>query len=206
MPSDLFLTVIQLAALVFSIVVHEVAHGYAAWRLGDPTARMSNRLTLNPLRHIDPIGSVVLPLLLVLTHSKILFGWAKPVPFNPAYFRDPRKGIMIVGAAGPLANFILAVASALLFRPVGHFVPLAGWFLAYLCITNVFLGVFNLIPIPPLDGSRIVMGVLPDRLLRAYMQVERFGIIIVFVLVYGGLLDRVINPVASLLLRFFQGE
>ena len=84
MPSDLFLTVIQLAALVFSIVVHEVAHGYAAWRLGDPTARMSNRLTLNPLRHIDPIGSVVLPLLLVLTHSKILFGWAKPVPFNPA--------------------------------------------------------------------------------------------------------------------------
>ena len=188
------------------LVFHEVAHGYAAWRLGDPTARMANRLTLNPLKHIDPIGSVVLPLLLILEKSPILFGWAKPVPFNPAYFRNPRTGIMIVGAAGPVSNFILAVVSAILGRLAAPFWPLGGAFLAYLCVTNMMLGLFNLIPIPPLDGSRVLIGLLPDRLRWPYMQLERFGFIIVIVLFYGCHLDRVLNAVASLILAFlFQG-
>ncbi len=206
MPSDVFLMIIKIAALAFSIIIHEVAHGYAAWRLGDPTARMSNRLTLNPLRHIDPIGSVILPVILVVMKSPVLFGWAKPVPFNPYYFRDPKKGIMIVGAAGPLSNFALAIVSAILFHVVAPFADIVGWFLAYLCITNVFLGVFNLIPIPPLDGSRVLFGVLPDRLLQPYMQLERFGFIIVIVLVSAGVLDKIVTPVVGFLLNlFFHG-
>jgi Zn-dependent protease len=98
------LILIQIVSLALAIILHEVAHGYAAWRLGDPTARMANRLTLNPLAHIDLFGSIILPLLLIATRSPVLFGWAKPVPFNPMYFRDPRRGMMIVAAAGPLTN------------------------------------------------------------------------------------------------------
>lgn len=197
--------VIKLATLVFSIVIHEVAHGYAAHRLGDPTARMSNRLTLNPLAHVDPVGSVILPLILVFVGSPVLFGWAKPVPFNPQYFRDPRRGIMIVGAAGPLSNFALAVACGILFRFVGAYWGILAIFLAYMCVTNVMLGVFNLIPIPPLDGSRVLFGILPQRLLWRYMELERYGFIIVFILLWAGVLDRVMYPIANFLLGLFLG-
>ena len=204
--ADILLWVIQLAALAFSIILHEVAHGYAAYRLGDPTAKYSNRLTLNPLAHVDPIGSVVLPLILLVTHSPVLFGWAKPVPFNPYYFRNPKKGIMIVGAAGPLTNFALALASGLLFQIVPVPLDVIRWFLAYFCVTNVILGVFNLIPIPPLDGSRVLYGLLPERWLQAYMRVEQYGFIILFVLLWGGALNWVIYPIAGLLLRLFLGN
>jgi Zn-dependent protease len=196
---------IKLAALALAIILHEVAHGYAAWRLGDPTAKMANRLTLNPMAHIDPFGSIILPLILVVTHSPVLLGWAKPVPFNPSYFRDPRKGIMIVGAAGPLTNFALAVASGVL---VHLAVPLSqslAFFLAYFCLTNVLLGVFNLIPIPPLDGSRVVLGVIPDEWVPGYLQMERFGFIIIFALLWMGALDYVMDPVANLMLRVLLG-
>ena len=196
---------IKLVALALAIILHEVAHGYAAWRLGDPTAKMANRLTLNPLAHIDPFGSIILPLILVMTHSPVLLGWAKPVPFNPSYFRDPRKGIMIVGAAGPLTNFALAVASGVLVHLV---VPLSqglAFFLAYFCMTNVLLGVFNLIPIPPLDGSRVVLGVIPDEWVSGYLQMERFGFIIIFALLWMGALDYVMDPVANLMLRILLG-
>lgn len=203
--SSLLLIVIKLTALVFSIVLHEVAHGYMAYRLGDPTARDSNRLTLNPLAHVDPVGSVVLPLILVLTNSPILLAWAKPVPFNPYYFRDPRKGIMLVGAAGPVANFLVAIVSAVLFRLVAPYGDLMGWFLAYLCVTNVVLGVFNLVPVPPLDGSRVLFGILPQHLLERYMAMERYGFMIVFVLLWIGVLDWVINPTAMFLLRILLG-
>ncbi|MFC1453237.1 site-2 protease family protein [Verrucomicrobiota bacterium] len=192
--------IIKLMALVFSIVFHEVAHGYAAYRLGDPTARDANRLTLNPLAHIDPVGSVLLPLILVFTNSPVLFGWAKPVPFNPGYFRNVKKGVMIVGAAGPAANLALAAAAAALFRlfsPGG----VIGLFLVHACIINVILAVFNLIPIPPLDGSRIVVGFLPSDLARSYLKLERFGFLIIFGLLWLGALDRVIWPLAGLLLN-----
>ena len=171
--------IIRLVALVFSIVFHEVAHGYAAYRLGDPTARDANRLTLNPLAHIDPMGSIVLPLILVFTKSPVLFGWAKPVPFNPGYFRNVKKGVMIVGAAGPAANLALAAVAAAAFRLFGPS-GVIGFFLVQVCIINVILAVFNLIPIPPLDGSRIVIGFLPSDLARSYLRLERFGVFIIF--------------------------
>jgi len=192
---------IKLVALVFSIVFHEVAHGYVAYRLGDPTAKNSNRLTLNPLAHIDPMGSVLLPLILVLTNSPVLFGWAKPVPFNPGYLRNVKKGMMLVGAAGPAANLLLAVIAGALFQllsPSG----LIGLLLVHVCIINVILALFNLIPIPPLDGSRIVVGILPPDLARSYFKLERYGFLIIFGLLWLGALNRVIWPLAGLLLRF----
>ena len=200
---------IKLLALFFAIVLHEVAHGYVAWKLGDPTARRAHRLTLNPLAHIDLVGSIVLPLTLLLVKSPVLFGWAKPVPFNPSYFRDPRRGIMLVGAAGPMTNLSVAIVSALLYRligPAGGIFALFTAFLAYLCITNIFLGVFNLIPIPPLDGSRILIGILPEELVRPYLQLERFGFLIIFGLLYLGALDRIVLPAAYFLLRLLMGE
>lgn len=192
--------IIRLMALVFSIVIHEIAHGYAAYRLGDPTARDAHRLTLNPLAHIDPMGSVLLPLFLVLTNSPVLFGWAKPVPFNPAYFRNVKKGTMIVGAAGPAANLVLALIAGTLFRiltPDG----IIGLFLVHACIINVVLAVFNLVPIPPLDGSRIVVGFLPAHLAPKYLSIERYGFFIIIALLYLGVLDYVIWPIADALLQ-----
>ena len=195
--------VVRILALIVAVVLHEVAHGYVSFRLGDPTARQANRLTLNPLAHIDPVGTVVLPLILVLTNSPILFGWAKPVPFNPAYFRDVKKGTMIVGAAGPVTNLILAFIAGSLFRLLGPSGVL-GLFLAHLCVINVILAVFNLIPIPPLDGSRVVIGFLPSHLLPGYLRLERYGFLIIFALLWLGVLDQVILPIARVLLRLLM--
>ncbi len=193
--------IFKLLALILAVVPHEVAHGYIAWKLGDPTAQRARRLTLNPLAHLDPIGSVVLPALLLLTGSPVLFGWAKPVPFNPGYFRDPRRGMMLVGVAGPATNLGLAIAAAVLFRLLGSASAILGVFLVYLCVTNIVLGVFNLIPIPPLDGSRVALGLLPPSLAAAYLRLEPFGFLIVFGLLWLGALDRIIHPASSFLLR-----
>lgn len=192
-------TIAKIISLAAAVILHEVAHGYAAYCLGDPTARDAKRLTLNPLAHIDMFGSVILPLFLLASGSKVLFGWAKPVPFNPAYFRDQRKGIMIVGAAGPLANFAIAFAAGSLFRvlaPAG----LTALFLLFMCLTNLILGVFNMVPIPPLDGSRVVAGLLPRSLAPAYFRFERFGFIIIFALLWLGAFDYVMLPVLRLAL------
>lgn len=192
--------IIKFTALILAVVIHEFAHGYAAYLLGDPTAKRAHRLTLNPIAHLDLFGSIILPLVLVFTGSPVLLGWAKPVPFNPGYFRDPRRGIMIVGAAGPLMNFLAALASAVLFRFVGPTTPLFAHFLVFFCATNLILGIFNLIPIPPLDGSRIVLGILPDDLVPAYLRMEPFGFIIIFALLWLGLLDYIVFPIFHFLL------
>jgi Zn-dependent protease len=189
---------------ILAITLHETAHGYAALALGDDTARRAGRLSLNPLRHVDRVGTILLPgfllifQLLTLGRVLFMFGWAKPVPVSAWKFRDPRRGMMLVAAAGPLMNFALAwLAAALLPRPelampgtegyldaVLSQYPIVGTFLFYFILVNLVLGLFNLIPIPPLDGGRIAVGLLPIRAARAWAQMERAGIIVVLLVVF----------------------
>jgi Zn-dependent protease len=192
--------IIRIVALVFSIIIHEVAHGYVAYRLGDPTARDAHRLTLNPLPHIDLMGSILLPLFLIIAKSPVLLGWAKPVPFDPRYFRDVKKGVMLVGLAGPVSNLILAALAGIIFQiiPLGGIVRL---FLVHVCLINVILAIFNLIPIPPLDGSRVVIGFLPPNMVSGYLSLERYGFLIIFGLLYLGVLDYILMPIATLILQ-----
>lgn len=150
--------------LIFSVIVHEVAHGYAANALGDPTARLSGRLTLNPLPHIDILGSIIIPAFLVFTGAGILFGWAKPVPYNPYNLKNQRWGEALVAFAGPGTNIFIAVFFALLIRFGGSALPAATLSLAgAIVLVNLFLGLFNLIPIPPFDGYTVFSRMLPYR-------------------------------------------
>ena len=198
------LIICRLTALVFAIVFHEVAHGYVAYRLGDPTAKDAGRLTLNPLAHVDPMGSIILPLILVITKSPVLIGWAKPVPFNPSYFRNPKMGTMLVGIAGPITNLTMAVVVGTLLR---IFTPegLIWLFLLQACVINVILALFNLLPIPPLDGSRVVMAFMPSHLIPKYLMFERFGFVIMIGLLSLGVFEYVIWPVAAVILQLILG-
>lgn len=197
--------------LILAIVFHEIAHGWMARALGDPTAAEAKRLSLNPLRHVDPFGTIILPGLLKLTGAPV-FGWAKPVPVDFRRLRNPRWGMVAVAAAGPGINFILAAVSAiglgLLVRATDNSAEpgLAVLFIAdnlkNFLLVNLFLGTFNLLPIPPFDGSRIVMGMLPPSLGRAYGKLEPYGLIVVFALLVIlpwllpelHFLERVIGP------------
>ena len=188
--------------LLLALTVHEFAHGYVAYRLGDPTAKSLGRLTLNPLKHLDPIGTIAF--------FFIKFGWAKPVPVNPAYFKNPKKDMLWVALAGPATNLGLAVISAIVTKFIwalasmlpysalaeAILVPLNGMLIASVWI-NLVLCIFNFLPIPPLDGSRILTGILPNDLARSYLKVERYGFIIVLVLAFSGVLSKVILPVIS---------
>lgn len=180
--------------LLFSVIIHEVAHGYVAWLNGDPTARLSGRITLNPIPHIDPIGTILLPILLLVTGSRVLFGWARPVPVNPSYFRNYRLGEVTCSFAGPASNLLLAVLFAYLlrFKLGGPGLVLLAY---YGCTINIFLALFNLLPIPPLDGSHLVAAFLPYRLLQLYRYLEPVGFIIILLLFYTGLMGRIIMPI-----------
>lgn len=193
----MFSTVLLIVLVFLSIILHEIAHGYAALWCGDQTALNQNRLTLNPIRHIDPIGTVVLPIVMYFTTGWV-FGWAKPVPVNPYNFSNPRVGIFSVGLAGPLANIIFAFIIGLLLR----YAPLNNVLSASLykvAIINLILAVFNLIPIPPLDGSKVLMSLLPRNYAQKLHKLEPYGFIIVFALVYLGALKWIIWPVVSIL-------
>ena len=186
--------------LLLALTLHEYAHGYVAYRLGDPTARDAGRLTLNPLSHLDPIGTIAF--------FFIKFGWAKPVPVNPYYFKNPRKDMLWVALAGPITNLLLAVASALLLRAMigtatlipesamlaAILVPLFNMLVASVWI-NLVLCIFNFLPIPPLDGGRILTGLLPENLARTYASFERYGFIVILILAFSGVLGTVIFPV-----------
>ena len=192
--------------MLFGIICHEVAHGWAAWKLGDPTAKSQGRLTLNPLPHLDATGS----LLFVLTAltSPFILGWAKPVPVEPRYFRNPRQGMMLVSFAGPLTNFIVALGFAFIYNMLSRHLMTGGGghgivmdFALQTCAigvwVNVTLGWFNLLPIPPLDGSHILGGLLPWQLARQYYSIGRYGIIIVVVLLGTGMLRYVMKPLVD---------
>ncbi len=172
--------------LIFSIVIHEVSHGAMAYHLGDPTAKYAGRLTLNPLKHLDPIGSVILPLLLVIIRSPILFGYAKPVPINPYNFRDQKYGSLKVSLAGPGANLVIAVFFGLLLR----FIPLLSSFsgliqmFSYIVYINILLAIFNLLPIPPLDGSHVLFTFLPPSAIKIKIFLQQFGFFILIFIIF----------------------
>lgn len=184
--SYLLARAIGFVVLIPAIVFHEVAHGYAAYFLGDTTAKDRGRLSLNPLKHIDPFGTILMPLLMVAMFG-FGFGYAKPVPVNPHRFADYRKGMFLTGIAGPVANLLLAMVAGVIFRAIvllGGGLGIAGeyvlLFFFYFCLMNLALLFFNLIPIPPLDGSRILPLFLSDRAMRTYVQWERYGFLILF--------------------------
>ncbi len=183
-------TIVIIIALIVSIVLHEMAHGFAADRLGDPTARLQGRLSPNPLVHIDPLGSVIIPALLLITNAGILFGWAKPVPYNPYNLRNQKWGEALVAAAGPATNMLLALIFGVLVR-FSDVLGLGSAFLdlaAYIVYINILLAFFNLIPFPPLDGSKIIQPFLPVSLAMGYRnfvaQFERFGLVGTFLFIF----------------------
>jgi len=193
---------VSLLIFFFAVIIHEYAHGWVAWKLGDSTARFMGRLTLNPIAHIDPIGTIFLPLILLVTHSPILFGWAKPVPVDFFNLNNPKKDMIWVSIAGPAANIIFAIILSLILK-----IPLltANYFVVTVMTTaimaNLVLAVFNLLPIPPLDGSRVVMGLLPYHLGVEYAKIEPYGFIIIFALLWLGVINTVIWPAVIVLTR-----
>ena len=186
-----------------SLTVHEWAHAWSADRLGDPTARMLGRVSFNPIVHIDPIGTVLLPLV-GLFAAGVVFGWAKPVPVNVSRLGHPKRDFMLVAAAGPASNIVLAIAAALLFRALGGY-EILGTTLGravYLAVSmNVLLAVFNMLPVPPLDGGNVLAGLLPDGFAPAFNVLRQFGFLILLALIFSGVLNTVVAPVADAIER-----
>jgi Zn-dependent protease len=199
--------------LIMSVVIHEFAHGYSAYLLGDNTARLRGRLTLNPLKHLDPFGSVILPLLLILTHAGFVIGWAKPVPYNPANLRNGKKGEFIVAISGIVANLLIAIIFGLLIR----FAPNLGLPMynadlslnpfykisSIIVIMNLVLALFNIIPIPPLDGSKVLFSFLPLRLRHIQTFLERWGIfLLLFFIIF---LWSTVSPIIFITFSLLTG-
>lgn len=195
--------IFQVITLIFSAIIHEYMHGWMADRLGDSTAKNEGRLSVNPLVHIDPFGSIILPALMIFSGTGFVFGWAKPVPFNPFNLRDSKYGEAKVALAGPLGNLITAIFFGLLLR----FVPLANEMLvmmfAIIVQINLVLMVFNLVPIPPMDGSKVIMPFLPRALQEKYISLERYGMLLVLMFVMFGF--QLIVPIINFLFTLIVG-
>ena len=210
--------IISAFPILIAITFHELSHGLVANKLGDPTAKMMGRLTLNPIAHIDLIGTIPMPLMLILlTNGQFVFGYAKPVPINPANFRNPKKDMAISASAGPITNILLAIASILILKfiiaPLSLLLPesfsmtvmrpLIMIFTSSVII-NVVLAVFNMIPIPPLDGGRVLIGFLPYKQAVSFSKIEPFGFIIVIILIATGMANYFVIPLVNLFLRVLQ--
>lgn len=213
-PSIIRQLALSALPVLIAITFHEVSHGFIANKLGDPTAKMLGRLTLNPLAHIDLFGTILMPLmLLVFTNGQFVFGYAKPVPINPMNFKNPRRDMAISAAGGPVTNILLALVSILILKfillPSAAFFPddlsekalmPAGMMLRASVIVNVVLASFNLIPIPPLDGGRVLVGFLPHRQAMSFSRIEPYGFLIVIVLIATGIANYFVMPLVSFFL------
>ena len=202
--------VISVVVLLFSVIVHEVAHGYVAYKRGDSTAKLMGRLTLNPIYHIDIFGSILLPLILLMVGAPA-FGWAKSVPINMYNLKNPKRDMILVSLAGVTANFLLAVIAGVImffirnfFADVSVMVSLYI-ILQYFVVINIVLMIFNLIPIPPLDGSRVVLFLLPRELAEKYAKIERYGFWIILLLLATNVLWKIIGPLANFLIKLISG-
>jgi len=202
---------IGILPILLAITVHEVAHGWVADRLGDRTARLAGRLTLNPIKHIDPIGTLILPLAMY-AFTGFVFGWAKPVPVDPRNLASPRRDMAIVAVAGPASNLIMAFGWAVLMALGVHGMGQGSWYGEPLALmgqigvfVNLLLMVFNLLPIPPLDGGRVLVSVVPPRIGAQIERIEPFGFIILLVLLFTGVLSMTVLPIMSQMMTFLYG-
>ncbi len=210
MESSISFLIFQLAVLILSVIIHEISHGYVAEYLGDPTARLAGRLTLNPIKHLDFFGSFLFPIILYMASGgSFVFGWAKPVPYNPMHLKDPKSGSGKIAAAGPVSNLIIAVIFGILLRAL----PALGYplnsalymFFAYIAYINVLLAIFNLVPLPPLDGSKVLFSILPpnDLALRFGIFLERYGLVLFLVFIFFGF--QLITPIIRWLFKAITG-
>lgn len=211
MPNQVIFFIYALSVLLFSAILHEISHGFSAKLQGDSTAEAAGRLTLNPLPHLDPFGSIILPLLLALPAlfgaPAIIIGWAKPVPFNPNNLRNKKWGPASVALAGPLANVLLAATFGLLIRFFNlSFLPSLGFFIAIIVWINLLLAIFNLIPIPPLDGSKILFAALPIKWRDFEFQLERYGFFLIILFIFLGFGIGLIFPLISWLFGIITGQ
>ena len=191
-----------IAILIMSVVAHEVSHGFAAEKLGDPTARLAGRLSLNPVSHIDPIGSILVPAFLAISHAGFIFGWAKPVPYNPYNLKNQKWGPAIVAVAGPLANLFIALVFGLIIRSYGVALPSAFLDISiYIVFINILLAIFNLIPIPPLDGSKILFAFIPYKYTHMMDFLQRYSFFILLFIIFfaWGFIQPIISGLFTLI-------
>lgn len=198
--------IIQISVLILSVIIHEISHGYVAFLLGDPTAKYAGRLNLNPMKHLDVWGSVVIPVLLVLSNAGVIFGWAKPVPYNPYNLRNQKWGPAMVGLAGPLSNLLLAIIAGFCMRYLNGTGSVWYDFFEIVAFINILLLIFNMLPIPPLDGSKLLFTILPiSEQTKATLEQYGFVILLAFVFIFHNIINTLVSSGWLLFIKLVMG-